>query len=113
MPMTYTKEYLASLLRIWRIKNPDKVAAQNKRSLERKNRWMYEKIKNDPEYRAKKYARNLVQSKIRHGTLVRSSRCEKCGKKTKTEAHHFKGYAKKHRLDVLWLCHECHVHIHK
>ena len=59
----------------------------------------------DPE---KSPARIAVYRAIKRGQLVRPSECENCSKPCKPEAHHHKGYGKEYRLDVQWLCTQCH-----
>ena len=54
-------------------------------------------------------ARSVVSQAIDSGRLVRPSACEKCGAIGMVEAHHFRGYAEDHWLDVQWLCKRCHL----
>jgi hypothetical protein len=61
--------------------------------------------KYDPE---KSPARIAVYRAIKRGSLIRPNSCERCGVKGQPEAHHHKGYDKKNRLDVIWLCSRCH-----
>lgn len=65
--------------------------------------------KNNPESPDKKAARHAVEHGIRAGNIVRPNICEYCQKTDYTEAHHYKGYEPKHRLDVVWLCVKCHA----
>lgn len=60
------------------------------------------------------YARQAVWRAIKSGKLERPYLCEypKCIE-LKLEAHHHKGYAKEHRLDVVWLCNKHHVAAHR
>jgi hypothetical protein len=44
----------------------------------------------------------------RAGKIVRPSACSRCDKTGKIEAHHHNGYAREHRLDVVFLCEPCH-----
>lgn len=53
-------------------------------------------------------ARIAVHRAVKSGKLNRSCICEKCGIDCKTEAHHLNGYNQEHRLDVVWLCRNCH-----
>lgn len=55
-------------------------------------------------------ARLAVARAVKRGDLVRQP-CG-CGSK-KVEAHHHKGYAEQHWLDVVWLCKRCHDAEHK
>lgn len=52
-------------------------------------------------------ARIAVQTAIRNGSLVRGA-CRDCGN-SKTHAHHT-DYSRP--LDVVWLCHPCHMREH-
>ena len=56
----------------------------------------------------RKYARQAVTKAIRQGVLIRPAVCSRCWLSRRTEAHHYRGYAKKNRLNVLWLCKQCH-----
>lgn len=57
----------------------------------------------------KKQAHEAVRRAIRKGVLVRPKACTKCGNsQMRIEAHHHKGYAKEHQLDVVFLCTSCH-----
>lgn len=58
-------------------------------------------------------AQYAVLCAVRDGRLVRPSRCEDCRAAApqqvrRIEAHHHRGYAARHRLDVRWLCPKCH-----
>jgi hypothetical protein len=61
-------------------------------------------------------AHHAVKYALRVGKLVRPECCSKCGDKpfprsdglSRLQAHHHNGYAKEHRLDVVWLCAYCH-----
>jgi hypothetical protein len=53
----------------------------------------------------KRRARLVVAMRIYRGTLIRPTKCERCGIECKPEAHHH-DYAKP--LDVEWLCKPCH-----
>jgi len=54
-------------------------------------------------------AHNKVQWAVKIGKLIPNKICEKCLKKSKTEAHHY-DYNKP--LKVTWLCHKCHMGEH-
>ena len=67
---------------------------------------MREARKTKPEH---KRAHEAVRRAIRKGVLVRPKACTKCGQSNmRIEAHHHKGYAKEHQLDVVFLCTSCH-----
>lgn len=51
-------------------------------------------------------AHSAVARAIRSGLLTRPARCEYCGKRGKTRAHHFAGYG--HPLLVSFICEGCH-----
>jgi hypothetical protein len=53
-------------------------------------------------------ANHAVETALKSGRLVRPERCADCRCKGKVEAHHFKGYAPQHWLDIIWLCVFCH-----
>lgn len=52
-------------------------------------------------------ARKAVAKAIACGKLVRPAAC-RCGAPGPLEAHHHRGYARKLRLDVVFLCRDCH-----
>lgn len=55
-------------------------------------------------------ARSAVSYAIKSGKLIRPDRCSnpECNKLCEPEAHH-DSYLKKHWLDVIFLCKDCHV----
>jgi hypothetical protein len=53
-----------------------------------------------------KKARQAVYYAVKVGKLAKSP-CAVCGD-VDVQAHHWRGYDKAHRLDVIWLCRECH-----
>jgi hypothetical protein len=61
-------------------------------------------------------AHNAINNAIRDGKLRKPERCEGCGAETpsrRLHGHHHNGYAAGHRLDVTWLCTECHGKEHR
>lgn len=79
----------------WREKNKDKTNQyQRKYYLDNKQKF---------------YARKAVGRAIKSGKLIRLNYCEKCNKKCFPDAHHHKGYADKNKLNVQWLCKQCHL----
>lgn len=64
-------------------------------------------------FRAYAGARNAAIGKVaqaeKRGSLIRPKACSNCGTAAKLHAHH-PDYTKP--LDVMWLCHSCHGHIH-
>jgi RecJ-like exonuclease len=53
-------------------------------------------------------AGHAVETAVRNGTLYKRNSCQQCRMIGKVEAHHHKGYAPEHWLDVEWLCVMCH-----
>ena len=56
-------------------------------------------------------ARIAVRSAVSKGRLIKPDHCSDCGRptpKAQLHGHHHKGYAKEHRLNVVWLCTPCH-----
>ena len=66
------------------------------------------KKKHINKYPNQKKARQKVKDAIKYGKIIKG-KCEKCGD-IKTSAHH-KDYSKP--LDIIWLCHSCHMKEHK
>jgi ribosomal protein S27AE len=71
----------------------------------RKRRW---RAANRDTDRKMRRAHRAVDYAIETGRLVRPKECSKCGATGRIEAHHHKGYAREHYLDVVWLCEPCH-----
>jgi hypothetical protein len=63
----------------------------------------------NPERRAKRLARKIVQEAVRRGALVRHP-CEKCGSEDRIHGHH-DDYSKP--MEVRWLCLPCHALLHR
>ncbi len=61
---------------------------------------------------ARQRARQAVWRAVRRGEKRKPKVCWSCHKERPIEVHHWKGYAQKHWLDVLWICRECHVIAH-
>jgi hypothetical protein len=58
--------------------------------------------------RRKCVIRRYVKTRVDRGHFEKKFQCEICGQ-SPTEAHHYKGYSKKHALTVAWLCEsKCH-----
>lgn len=50
-----------------------------------------------------------VAHAVKSKKLIKPKQCSKCGSKNVLiQGHHHKGYDKKHRFDVVWLCEKCH-----
>ncbi len=60
----------------------------------------------------KRRARELVQTAVRSGFLVKPDKCEECGKETPSRGlhGHHEDYTKP--LEVHWLCRKCHHTTH-
>ena len=57
-------------------------------------------------------ARNRLNSAVKHGHIIRPTQCPTCGSGVSIEAHHH-SYEKRYWLDVVWVCKECHIKLHK
>lgn len=60
-------------------------------------------------YPEKIKARNALKNAVAYGKIIRKTVCEKCESKHRVQAHH-PDYSKP--LDVMWLCHPCHMKEH-
>jgi hypothetical protein len=100
--------------------HPDLVRERTKRyraaNKERVRMWNH---KAQP-VRRKKYpdqthAYNAIYRNIRSGKLVRSPFCQMCLQSEQgpkgIESHHYAGYDREHWIDVVWLCHACHMEV--
>lgn len=90
------KERARFLRKRWAEKNRDKLSAYQ---IEYKKR-NAEKIK----------AHSIVNNAIRCGEIQKPDTCSACGKIRVVNAHH-SDYSKP--LDIIWLCVQCHINIHK
>lgn len=66
--------------------------------------------RNREKYPEKYKARNLLNSAVRDGRVIKPGACESCGAKEHIHGHH-DDYSKP--LDVKWLCAACHKARHK
>lgn len=111
--------------RAWAKRNKEKMRGYF-RTYEEKNRAerRYKHRKNLPAHntRSKRYrlkhpiktrVRYAVAAAVRYGRMIKPETCQRCGAKDKIQAHHHRGYAWKHRLDVQWLCTQCHGLAHR
>jgi hypothetical protein len=64
--------------------------------------------RNNPQFRARILARAAVYAAVRTGKLRKPRQCQACGRTRSVQAHHHHGYDDAHRLDVAWMCVECH-----
>lgn len=95
-------------------KDADREWAKNYRrrpEVRERDRLLAEKRRKNPAEKLKFQARLAISDRISRGVIIRPKNCQKCGRTCKPEAHHHKGYAPEHRLDVLWLCGDCHTAI--
>jgi hypothetical protein len=65
------------------------------------------------ETRALSRAHMAVLRAIKSGKLVRPDRCENCKSIDRVDAHHHIGYDTANLLNVTWLCHSCHLRLHR
>jgi len=72
---------------------------------ERKRKW---RLANPDHAQRIRKANHAVERAIDTGKLVRPETCSECGNRGDIEAHHHKGYAPEHWLDIVWLCVFCH-----
>lgn len=60
----------------------------------------------------KRHAVRMVEMAIRNGKLIRPSSCSSCSKICRPHGHHHLGYDEENLLNVVWLCHACHLKQH-
>lgn len=60
------------------------------------------------ERRLHECARAKINYRVKRGILVRPTVCPVCELPKKVQAHHHRGYAKEHQLDIIWACAKCH-----
>jgi hypothetical protein len=102
------KDCVKDNTRAYRWRNSDKCRAWDRERGKRPERRARMKgWKPPPE---KDAAHRAVKRALRSGALLRLP-CETCGN-PKTDAHHHRGYAPEHWLDVQWLCRIHHTAAH-
>lgn len=84
--------------------NPCRNEYQRERRKKSNGQW-YKNL--TEEQREKRRRRAAVYSKILYGKITRQP-CDVCGD-PKSEAHHYKGYAKENAYELHWLCKKHHV----
>ncbi len=65
----------------------------------------------NPENRMKRRAQWALKQAVKRGVIVRPSHCEICDIECKPHAHH-PSYKKSKRLEVMWVCPQCHKNLH-
>lgn len=96
-------------VRRWQRGNPEKVREMHRR-WRSQNQEKLREISRLKRFRRKEQgmANSAVNHALRDRRLLKPDACERCGSKDfhfhRLEAHHHKGYAPEHRLDVIWLC---------
>lgn len=108
----------------WKAVNRERTRKYEKENPE-KRLATYKKYRSTDEYRKrsreryyslpenKRKARYYLTNAIRDGKIQRPDKCELCSGTGRIEGHHHKGYAKKHWLDIQWLCTPCHKAIER
>jgi len=95
--------------------NRDKILARNKKfihdNIQKFVNWTKEYRKKFPE---KEKAHSAVRVAIRDGKIksAKTLKCAHCERQA-CDYHHYKGYDKEHRLDVIPLCRYCHKAIER
>ena len=119
----WTKERQREYNRAYYIKNRDKIRSatsaysKTKEGIEQRAAY----AKNNPDVTAKatkawreknaekRLANGIVNDAIRRGKLIKPDACSRCGKTGRIHGHH-PDYSKP--LEVMWLCHGCHIAEH-
>lgn len=65
------------------------------------------KYHSDKSYKKKVQARHAVEDAVKRGDLKKPSKCSRCGGGGSLHAHHKKGYGKKSRTSISWVCASC------
>ena len=99
--------------REWEKKNPERKQELQRQSARKNRAKIYEKYRRNFERdKLKLYARWAINVAVYKGRIIPPDACSKCGKECRLHAHHYLGYAKEHRRDVIWLCPKCHAAAH-
>ena len=88
-------ELKAAYCKKWNQANPDKVSVFKAKY----------KIRNPLKIKARSVVNNAIQS----GKLIKPTKCEACDTEVALDGHHI-DYSKP--LEVMWLCHPCHMAWH-
>jgi hypothetical protein len=102
----YNKKYLAE--------HRDEIRAANtRRAAEKRALGIYLKSGGRrPPPPERKAAKKAVQYAVTTGKLVRPKECSECGGPGPIDAHH-EDYSPDKKLDIIWLCHCCHMRRHR
>jgi len=94
----------------FRIKNDRRIPRHSSKckSCESRKHWL--RIKWNPEKMFKQRARNAVWRAVKRGEINRPTRCSSCWNNVRVIHAHHDNY--KNKLDVKWLCVQCHVSSH-
>lgn len=91
-------DYQKRIRRKWYLKNREKqIAKQRQWNLKNLD---YQKVS----------ARQKLNDAVKLGHVMKRNRCQICDKKGRMEGHH-SNYERP--LDVIWVCKDCHIKIHK
>lgn len=96
------------------LKRASKYRSENLAEIKRRNREYYRNNRRKIVYlrRRMNVAHLAVRRAIRSGRLVRPKTCSSCRHSGVIEGHHYRGYARRNLLDVVWLCRPCHRKAH-
>lgn len=75
-------------------------------------RQFYKRYRSAKKPLTKKLARDKVKAALAEGFISKSSVCDCCMEEKYLYGHH-ESYKQSQWLDVLWLCKECHIEIHR
>ncbi len=116
------KEKRSEYDKIYRKKNPDKLRENDERFRENNPDYWKEYYTQNTEIRLacnKRYLKKnperavlyrVYQTALKKGDLVRPDQCTICGSNGQIHGHHF-DYSEP--LKVTWVCHPCHMDIHR
>lgn len=93
-------------------RNPSYRATRNARGRSPKEK--AEAARDMAAWRARNPEKTRAHAAVSHAKrkgLLAPAPCA-CGATEALQAHHHRGYAPEHRLDVIWLCRPCHVREH-
>ncbi len=103
----------AVYMRQWKLTDKGKLSIQRTAEKIRENRpsdwWKKDKERRKKTCPEKLRARKAIDNRIQKGTLVRPTKCQRCGGSENIQAHH-PDYSKP--LEIEWVCSACHRSIH-